>query len=260
MSKHPAIGLVLLLLTLSSAIAGNPHVLVYTHNGLTDAGKPGFVHDNIAESAAAIRQLGQANGFEVDVSDDPAVFTDDHLKPYRVLVFDNTNNKAFDTEEQKTAFQKFIHDGGGFVGIHSACGSERKWPWFWQLIGGTFKIHAKFQPFTVKVMDKQHPSTASYPAETFTWADEFYFVDHMPDDLHILLAGDLAALNFPDKAKTRTEKYGDWHPLAWCHEFEGGRAWFTALGHDKKSYADPLFQKHILGGIQWAMGGKRQTE
>jgi type 1 glutamine amidotransferase len=229
-------------------------VLVYTHNGPLPDGRQGFVHDNIATCAEAIRQLGEANGFAVDVSDDPAIFADESLKRYRVLVFDNTNNKTFDTTDQKAAFQRFIHAGGGFVGIHSASGSERYWPWYWRLIGGTFKIHAPFQPFTVKVMDPHHPSTAGYPAETFPWTDEFYFLDHMPDDLHILLAGDMTKLNFPTKAKYRTELYGDWHPLTWCHEFEGGRAWYTALGHPKSAYADPLFRKLILGGILWAMG------
>jgi len=228
-----------------------PAVLVYTKNG------KGFVHDNIVVCADAIRQLGQAHGFTVDVSSNATVFADDQLKKYRALIFDNTNNKVFDTEEQKAAFQRYIRAGGGFVGIHSACGSEREWPWFWQLIGGTFKVHPKFQPFTVKVLDRQHPSTAAYPAETFTWSDEFYFLEKMPDDLHILLAGDLAKLEFPDKAKFRTDKYGDWHPLAWCHEFDGGRAWYTALGHKKEAYADPLFQQHLLGGIRWAMSEKK---
>jgi len=254
MNKQLTVCLGLTMLAALTVGAAENRVLVYTRNGPTDAGKKGFVHDNIAAASAAISELGQANGFGVDVSADPTVFTDANLKNYRALVFNNSNNKAFDTEEQKAAFQRYIRAGGGFVGIHSACGSERKWPWFWQLIGGTFKMHPKFQSFTIKVMDRQHPSTVGYPTETFTWADEFYFLTEMPADLHILLAGDLAKLDFKDKAKCRTEKYGDWHPLAWCHEFEGGRAWYTALGHDKKSFADPLFRKHILGGIQWAMG------
>ena len=226
-------------------------VLVYTKNG------KGFVHDNIAACAEVIRQLGQAHGFSVNVSSNAAVFADDSLKKYRALIFDNTNNEIFDTEGQKAAFQRFIRAGGGCVGIHSACGSERDWPWFGQLIGGTFKVHPKFQPFTIKVLDRQHPSTTAYPAETFTWADEFYFLEKMPADLHILLAGDLAKLDFPDKTKYRTEKYGDWHPLAWCHEFDGGRAWYTALGHKQEAYSDPIFQQHLLGGIQWAMGEKK---
>ena len=237
--------------TVSVQRTGEKRILVYTLNGLTLAGKNGFVHDNIASSVAAIQKLGVENGFAVDVSDDPKVFTDGNLRKYQALVFSNTNNEVLDTEEQKAALQKYIRGGGGFVGIHSACGTMRNWPWFWQMLGGTFNYHPKFQPFTMKVVDRKHPSTA-HLGETWEWADEFYFLKEMPAGLHILLEGDLTKLD--DKRKPADEKT---RPLAWCHEFEGGRCWYTALGHKKEAYADPVFLKHILGGIQWAMGEKK---
>ena len=223
-------------------------VLVYTRNGLALDGKPGYVHDNIASSVAALRQLGQENGFAMDVSDDPAAFTDENLKKYRVLVFSNTNNESLESEDQKTALQKFIRAGGGFVGIHSACGSMRNWPWYWSMLGGTFDRHPRLQPFTIQVVDRQHPST-SFLGETWRWEDEFYYLKSMPSGLHILLAGDLSTLDDPAKPKDETTR-----PLAWCHEFEGGRCWFTALGHKKEHYADPNLRQHLLGGILWAMG------
>ena len=231
--------------------AEEKRVLLYTRNGLTLAGKKGFVHDNIAASVEAIKKLGEENGFAVDVSDDPKSFTDENLKKYKALVFSNTNNEVFDTEEQKKALQNYVHAGGGIAGIHSACAMMRNWPWMWQLMGGTFEYHPKFQPFTIKVVDRKHPSTA-HLGETWEWQDEFYFLKEMPKDLHILLEGDLTKLD--DKRKPQDEKS---RPLAWCHEFEGGRVWFTALGHKKEAYADPVFLKHILGGIQWAMGDKK---
>lgn len=228
--------------------AAEKQILVYTRNGPTLDGKKGFVHDNIASSVAMIQKLGKENGFAVDVSDDPASFTDANLKKYRALVFSNSNNRAFDTEEQKAAFQRYIRAAGGFVGIHSACGSERNWPWYWAMLGGTFVRHPKLQPFTINVVDRQHPST-SFLGETWKWTDEFYYLKEMPKDLHVLLAGDLATLDDPGKPKDEKTR-----PLAWCHEFEGGRSWYTALGHKKEHYADPNFEKHILGGILWAMG------
>ena len=226
-------------------------VLVFTRNGPTLDGKKGFVHDNIASSVEALKKLGAENGFAVDVSDDPKVFTDENLKKYKALVFSNTNNEVFDTEEQKKALQNYVHAGGGIVGIHSACAMMRDWPWMWQLMGGTFNYHPKLQPFTIKVVDRKHPSTV-HLGETWEWEDEFYFLKEMPKDLHILLEGDLTKLE--DKRKPADEKT---RPLAWCHEFEGGRCWFTALGHKKDHYVDPNFTKHILGGIQWAMGEKK---
>lgn len=252
MLKNPLVTLAAFAaMTILTQAAESPCVLLYTHNGLTLQGKKGFVHDNIASSVEAIKKLGAENGFGVDVSDDPTCITAANLKKYRALVLSNTNNEIFETAEQKKALQDYVHGGGGVVGIHSACGSMREWPWFWQLMGGTFHYHPKFQPFSIKVFDRKHPSTA-HLGETWEWADEFYFLKEMPTGLHVLLEGDLTKLD--DKRKAAEEKT---RPLAWCHEFEGGRCWFTALGHKKEHYSDPNLMKHILGGIQWAMGQKK---
>jgi type 1 glutamine amidotransferase len=225
-------------------------ILVYTRN---QTGKNLYVHDNIAASSEAIRKLCVENGIAADVSDDPALFTVTNLKKYRAIVFDNTNNEILETEDQKSALQEYIRGGGGFVGIHSASGSMRQWSWFWSLLGGKFKRHPKLQPFTVLVKDPKDISTAHLPA-SFVWTDEFYYVDNMPKGLHVLLAGDLTTLVDPQKDQYPGNLFGNEFPLAWKHEFEGGRAWYTALGHQKEHYSDPRLMRHILGGILWAMG------
>jgi type 1 glutamine amidotransferase len=241
---------ILLASPLSAFSADQPRILVYTRN---QVGKGLFVHDNIPDSIVALKKLGAENAFAVDVSADPATFVTTNLQRFKAIVFDNSNNEIFDNEEQKTALQHFVEAGGGIVGIHSCSGSMRHWPWFWSMMGGKFLRHAKLQTFTVHVKDSSHPATAPFPP-TFQWTDEFYFLTNMPGDLHILLAGDLATLNDPDKDKSKNPKYGDEVPLCWCHEFDGGREWYTALGHQKAHYADPVFAKHLLGGILWAMG------
>jgi len=235
--------------------APKPKVLVYTRNGKTVDGKAGYVHGNIKDSVAALREIGEQNGFAVDASEDPAAFTDANLGQYRVLVFSNTNNQVFDTEEQKAALQKFIRGGGGFVGIHSATGSMRAWPWFAEMLGARFQRHPKLQPFTIKVVDRTHLSTA-FLGETWRWDDEFYYQTNLSPAIHILLAGDLTTLTDKDKPKTADDTY----PLAWCHTFEGGRVWYTSLGHKNEHYADPAFRKHLLGGIRWAMGAGEDVQ
>jgi type 1 glutamine amidotransferase len=237
-------------LTSAPGATAERRVLVYTRN---QKGEHLYIHDNIQASVEAIKKLGAENNFTVDASDDPGAFTDANLKKYKAIVFDNTNNEIFDNEEQKAALQRYIRAGGGFVGIHSASGSMRQWPWFWSVLGGKFSRHAKLQTFTVKVKDGRDGSTAHLPA-TFEWTDEFYYVDHMPEGLHVLLAGDLTKLNDPGKETYRGKQFGDEFPLAWRHEFDGGREWYTALGHQKEHYSDPNFTKHILGGILWVMG------
>lgn len=243
--------LILALATLSAswAKAQDKKILVYTRQAQTADGKPGFIHDNTKASIAAIRKLGADNAFAVDVSEDPAVFTDANLKQYNALVFSNTNNQILDTEPQKAALQAFIRSGRGFAAIHCATGSMRDWPWFCSMIGGRFQRHPKLQPFTINIADPKHPST-SFLQPTWKWEDEFYYHTNLAPDLHVLLAGDLTTLDDKDKPQTADNTY----PLAWCHEFESARVWYTALGHKPEYYADPLFQKHLLGGILWTLG------
>jgi type 1 glutamine amidotransferase len=237
--------------TLLPAAAAEEKILIYTRNHVTN-GK-GYVHDNIAASVAALKKMGTEKGFEADVSDDPQVFTDANLKRYQAIVFANSNNEAFDNDAQREAFQRYIRAGGGFVGIHSATGSERKWPWYWQMIGGTFARHPKMQTFLVRVQDANHPATRGLPA-TFEWTDECYYHKEMATDLKILLVTDPAKLDDPKKAEYPGDRFGDALPLAWYHTFEGGRSFYTALGHKIEHYSDPRLYQHILGGVLWAMG------
>lgn len=255
MRTHRFATLAVFLLAFALQATAATQVLVYTRNQL---GQGLYVHDNIAASVEALKKLGAANSLVIEVSDNPADFTDANLKKFKGIVFDNVNNEILDSEEQKAALQHYVHAGGGVVGIHSASGAMRNWPWFWSLMGGKFKRHPKLQTFTIKVKDPADPSTAHFPA-TFQWTDEFYFLDHMAPDLHVLLAGDLNTLVDPAKEEYPGKLFGDEFPLAWKHEFDGGRAWYTALGHQKEHYADPVFMKHILGGILWAVGETKQT-
>jgi uncharacterized protein len=223
-------------------LQGESKVLVYTKNGR------GYVHDNIAASVAAIKKMGAETGFQVDAADDPSVFTDDNLRQYRALVFSNTNNEAFDTEAQREALRRYIRAGGGFAGIHSASGSERTWPWFHQMLGGQFDRHPKLQPFQIEVQDRVHPAT-KHLAASFEWTDECYYIDRLNPDIRPLLVTDPSKLTDPKGAPQAKQI-----PLAWYHEFAGGREFYTALGHKKEDYANPVLYEHIRGGILWLLG------
>jgi type 1 glutamine amidotransferase len=251
--KLSTTALFIALLSATAGSAAETKVLVYTRNFV--ASGTGYVHDNIQASVDAIKKMGAENGFAVDVSDDPKVFTDTNLKQYKALVFSNSNNEAFENDAQRDAFKRYIQAGGGFVGIHSASGSERNWPYFWSVLGGKFVRHPKFQKFVVRSVDSKHPATRDLPA-TFEWADECYYSDHLNPDIHPLLVTDPAKLDDPQKATYPGDRFGDSLPLAWCHEFDGGREFYTALGHQKEDYANPILYKHILGGLLWSMGGK----
>jgi type 1 glutamine amidotransferase len=231
-------------------VFGNPpakkRILVYTKNG------KGYVHKNIAASVEALKKIGEANNLLVDVSDDPSVMTIENLAKYSCLVFSNTCNDIFDTEEQKQAFADYIQKGGAFVGIHSASDSERSWPWYTQMIGGKFKKHPAFQSFEIKVIDKNHPSTSKLP-ETWKKEDECYYMDELNPNIQVVLAADLRTVNDSEKGVYPGRIFGDYFPLAWFHEFEGARVFYTALGHDSKDYSDPVYIQHLTGGILWAL-------
>jgi type 1 glutamine amidotransferase len=237
----------LLLCVVAHSQPAPDRILVYTRNG------KGYIHDNIADSVAAIKKMGAANHFSVDVTDDPGQFTDTNLKRYKAVVFSNTNNEAFTDDSQREAFKHYIESGGGFVGIHSASGSERNWPYFWSVLGGKFLYHPKLQEFTVRVVDREHASTKDLPA-TFQWEDECYHLEFMNPNIHPLLVTDPAKLQDPDRAKYPFELVGTSLPLSWTLRSGGGRRFYTALGHKKEHYSNPLLYQHILGGLMWAIG------
>lgn len=231
--------------------SGNPvergKVLVYTRNGV------GYLHDNIEASVTALKAICESEGLEVDVSDDPEVMTDERLKNYLCIILSNTNNETIGNDQQKEAFVRYVHAGGSVVGIHSASGSERDWPWFREMLGGKFERHPPIQEFEIKVINHEHPST-SFMGDRWSWEDECYYLKYLNPDLTFLLAADLSTVEDEGKSLYPGEVFGNYFPLAWYHVFEGGRVFYTALGHKIEHYSDPDFTRHLAGAIEWAIG------
>lgn len=205
----------------------------------------GFRHGSIPDGIAVITALGQAYGFSVNATEDSSVFTNDQLVQYSVVVFLNTTGDILDANQQ-AALQNFIHNGGGFVGVHSATDTEYNWSWYGQLVGTYFADHPPIQTATVRVQNTAHPSTQLLPG-LWTRTDEWYNFRGQP------VAG-ISILAEVDETTYSGGSMGAHHPITWCHEFEGGRSWYTAMGHSSESFTEPLFQKHLLGGILWAAG------
>lgn len=227
-------------------------VLLYTKNG------KGYVHDNIPTAVAAIRELASENGFLVDVADTSLVFTEDNLRKYALLIFASTNNDVFATDEQRLAFRRYIEAGGGFVGIHSVTGTERNWTWFKMMIGTTFAWHPRFQQYTVRKIDPAHPSVTGMPDE-WSREDECYFGKEYYPGIRVLMAHDLRSLDTTDSTQASLidrykGSFSYFYPAVWWQPFQGGNVWITTLGHDKSSYNDAVFRRHLLGGIRFIAG------
>lgn len=225
------------LLTLSfSNHKKTPRVLVFSRTVK-------FHHASIPAGQAALQKLGKENSFEVDTTTDASWFTDKNLKKYDAVIFLSTTGDVLN-DEQQAAFEKFIKSGKGYMGIHAATDTEYDWPWYNQLVGAYFKSHPKQQDATLNIVDGSHISTKHLPA---MWKrfDEWYNFKSLQPGLHVLITID-------EKSYSGGEN-GEFHPMAWYHDFDGGRAFYTEFGHTDESYLDPLFLQHLLGGIQYAI-------
>jgi type 1 glutamine amidotransferase len=205
----------------------------------------GYRHSSIPFGITAIRHLGQANSFAVDATESATLFTDANLAQYRVVVFLNTTGDVLDNTQQQ-AFQQFIRAGGGYVGIHSAADTEYGWAWYGALLGAYFKSHPAVQWGTIRIENRVHPSTVGLPPY-WPRVDEWYDFNRNP-------CGNVTVLATLDESTYSGGTMGLDHPIAWCHDYAGGRAWYTGVGHTDESFAEPLFLAHILGGIQWTAG------
>ncbi|MFE2261485.1 ThuA domain-containing protein [Streptomyces griseosporeus] len=214
------------------------HLLVFSKTA-------GFRHDSIPEGVAALRQLGAEAGYTVDATEDAAAFTPGTLRRYDAVVFLSTTGDVLDTAQQ-SAFEDYIHQGGGYVGIHAAADTEYDWAFYGGLAGAYFRSHPAIQPATVDVEDRAHPATSAL-ARTWERTDEWYNYRSNPrEHAHVLASLD-------ETSYTGGTMNGD-HPIAWCQEYQGGRAFYTGGGHTKESYAEPAFRAHLLGGIRYAVG------
>lgn len=223
--------------------SGKPKILVFSKTA-------GFHHESIPAGVAAIQKLGAENGFDVDTTSNADMFTDKILPEYSAVVFLSTTGPLFDTH-QRIAFERYIQAGGGYMGIHAATDAEYDWGWYTRLAGGNFESHPHQQEAKLIVKDKNHPSTKHLP-DVWTRKDEWYNFKKLNKDVHVLIS--------IDEKSYEGGKNGDNHPMAWYHEYDGGRAFYTELGHTDESFSDPLYLQHILGGIQYAIGGNEKLD
>lgn len=228
----------LLLLPSSMAWASDPQILAFSKT-------TGFRHGSISNALSALQTLGEAHGFTVVATEDATAFTPGNLAGFDAVVFVMTTGDVLNNSQQ-AAFENYIRAGGGFAGIHSASDTEYNWPWYGGLVGAYFARHPSQQNATLTVEDAGHPSTQNLPA-TFSRFDEWYdFQTNPRGQVNILLTIDENTYNGGGM--------GSDHPMAWFHAFDGGRSWYTAMGHTRESYSEPLFLDHLLGGIQYAAG------
>lgn len=203
-----------------------------------------FRHASIPAGQKALIKLGNENGITVDTTENSSVFTEDNLRRYGAVVFLNTTGDVLDAEQQ-SSFEKYIQGGGGYVGIHAATDTEYEWPWYNKLSGAYFLSHPgnpNVQEGEAYAVKKDHPSMFGFP-DRWKIKDEFYDFKSFNKDVNVLVK--------IDEKTYKDGKMGDDHPMSWYHEFDGGKAFYTNFGHENATYENPVFLKHLLGGIQY---------
>ncbi len=214
-----------------------PRVLVFSKTA-------GYRHQSISAGKAAIIKMAKEEGFIADTTENENYFNEDSLKRYAAVIFLNTTGNILNSAQQ-TSFERYIQAGGGYAGVHAAADTEYDWPWYGKLAGAYFLSHPQNQEAVLDVINRAHGSTSHLPAK-WSRTDEWYNYKNLNPDLKVLI-------NLDEKSyKGGTN--GENHPIAWYHNFDGGRAFYTGMGHTNESYTDPLYLKHLLGGIKFAIG------
>jgi type 1 glutamine amidotransferase len=207
-----------------------------------------YRHDSIPDGIAALRSLGDANGFAVEATEDPDLLADGLAAgpdAYRAVVFLSTSGEVL-TPAGREVLRQYTGAGGGFMGVHAAACTEYGWPYYGELLGARFARHPDLQPGVVTVEDHDHPAT-EHLGPRWQFTDEWY-------DFRASPRGSVRVLASADESSYQGGGMGTDHPLVWCRENDspgGGRVFYTALGHSGEAYADPDFRRHLLGGLRY---------
>ena len=215
----------------------NLNVLIFSKTGA-------FRHESIEPGGTAMKSYFEDHGITSMQTEDSSVFNSNSLAPYDVVMFFQTTGNILDSMQQE-ALKKYIQSGKGFVGIHSAADTEYDWPWFTGLIGVQFADHPDIQPAVFVKVDTAQITTKHLP-DRWTRTDECYNYKQIPSNVTVVLT--------VDESTYQGGKHGANHPISWYHTYEGGRSFYTAMGHTVENYQDTLFLEHILRGVKWASG------
>lgn len=224
-------------------------VLLYTRTA-------GYRHDSIPAAVQALRELTDSLGLDLVASEDPEVFGDTALADAVAVVFLSTTGEVL-TDRGRRALERFHRGGGGFLGIHSAAGTEYDWPYYLELVGARFQGHPEPQPATVAVTDRDHPATAHLSGR-WSWDDEWYEFRSDPRGTDVPAPG-FRVLAGVDETTYQGGCTGADHPLVWCRDPDdgAGRTFYTALGHHISAYADRDFREHLLGALRWVCAERK---
>jgi type 1 glutamine amidotransferase len=228
------------------AVPSREAILIYS-------GTTGYRHDSIPAGIQAITAIAQQRGLMVVASEDPTVFSTGSLKRFRVIVLlsATTDPKNPASEwlmgDRRSALQQFVGGGGGILAIHAAADSHYHWPWYGRLIGARFARHPSGTPAgEVSLVAPALPANHGLP-RSVRRTDEWYYFDDYDPTSTLLATLDPVSIGEADINP---------NPVAWARTIDGGRVFYTAMGHTTESYSEPFFLRQLANGLDWVVGGR----
>jgi large repetitive protein len=224
---------------------------------------PGHGAASVA-AANTVRELAEDiagdGGFAVEVDETTSTgqFSDaSFLEQYDAVVFNYTSGMVFDNQAQRDGFQSYIQDGGAFVGLHYTAWASGggtlldNWDWYHDLVGAKSVNHPENPAvFNADVVlpNTEHPLVDGLP-ERHQRADEWYdWVVNPANDVRVLVEVDT------DTYASGQSRNGTLHPMTWCQDYDGGRSWFTSLGHAGGMWSEDYMQTMLRNGLEYATG------
>jgi cytochrome c len=242
--RYAIVAVLLIIVFAFQTPAGDPaRVLVFSKTA-------GFRHTSIEAGKKAFSKMSSEKGFVVDFTEDAGSFHTANLKKYNAVVFLSTTGDVLNDAQQEE-FERYIQAGGGFVGIHAAADCEYEWPWYGRLVGAYFLDHPmpdNVQKGKFYVTGKNNFATRDLP-DSFERSDEFYSFKKIDPTINVLVK--------IDETSYKGGKNGGDHPMSWYHDFDGGRSFYTNMGHTDETFTESLALNHIWSGLQYAMGGNK---
>ncbi|MEQ8473530.1 MAG: ThuA domain-containing protein [Marinoscillum sp.] len=228
---------IITLFLLSASYSGfGQSLLVFTKTN-------GYRHESIETGMKTLEGIVKELDFEIKFSEDSLDINQDQLDSIDVLVFLSTSGDILNDDQQQVV-EHFIKQGKGFVGIHGASATEYDWKWYGELVGRFFVNHPRVQAATVNI-NQDDPITQNLP-KSMIITDEWYnFKTPFPESLHILMT--------LDESTYDGGTMGELHPVTWYHEFDGGRAFYTALGHTEETFQNEHFRELLKRAIKWTL-------
>lgn len=229
----------------------HPAVLVFSKTN-------SFIHkEAIPAAQQLLQQMAGEQGWSVFLTDSGAVFNAEDLAHFDVVVWNNVTGDVL-LPQQREAFQSWLEQGGGYVGIHAAGdNSHAPWPWYLDtVIRAQFIGHPmapQFQQATLRIEQPADPIVAPLGTE-WQRTDEWYSFAKSPraPDIRVLATIDESSYAPGEFFDGTSLAMGADHPMIWKHCVRQGRVFYAALGHTAETFAEPQYRGLLQRAIAWA--------